>query len=182
MKIRHSESLILIWRLAGLEARNLNAANIEPNHLILGLCKSVDVDLLALLKKDAPDRDEVLEELLREIRRLRTVFHAAGLDACAFRRALRAKHGCKLVSPSVAAQLRRSADTKRIFADAEHFAELDSSDVFPVHLLYAATISPDELRDNLLDQMGVELKRLQTVAKREVVFSRSQENRRAGPN
>jgi len=49
----------------------------------------VDLDLPEFVTKDAPDRDEVLEELLREVRRLRTVFRAAGLDAKTFRRKLR---------------------------------------------------------------------------------------------
>lgn len=179
MKVRHSESLILIWRLAELEARNLNAANIEPVHLMLGLCKSVDLDLPSLVQKDSLD---VLEELLREVRRLRTVFRAAGLDACAFRRALRGKCGCKLVAPPASERLRRSKEAKRIFADAEHFAELAGSVVFPVHLLYAVVSVADEVRDDLLDAMGVELVRLRAVAKREVAFPWEGEKPQAGWN
>lgn len=179
MKVRHSESLILIWRLAELEARNLNAAQIEPVHLMLGLCKSVDVDLSSLVQKDAPD---VLEELLREVRRLRTVFRAVGLNACAFRRALRGKCGCKLVAPPASERLRRSKDAKRIFADAEHFAELAGSAVFPVHLFYAMVSVADEVRDDLLSEMDVELERLREVAKREVVFPWAGEKPQAGWN
>jgi hypothetical protein len=69
MKVRHSDSLILIWQLAELEARQLKASIIEPTHLLLGLCKSVDLGLPTLVQKDSPDRDEVLEELLRQDRR-----------------------------------------------------------------------------------------------------------------
>jgi len=79
-------SLILVWRVAEFEARHAKASTIEPNHLLLGLCKVVDLDLPEFVTKDAPDRDEVLEELLREVRRLRTVFRAAGLDTKTFRR------------------------------------------------------------------------------------------------
>lgn len=182
MKVRHSESLVLIWRLAELEARALKAANIEPVHLMLGLCKSVDLDLPSLVQKDSPDRDGVLEELLREVRRLRNVFRAAGLDACAFRRALRGKCGCKLVAPSVSERLRRSKEAKQVFADAEHFAELAGTVVFPVHLLYSAVSLADEVRDALLDELGVELERLRTVAKREVAFPWAGEKPSAGRN
>src|SRR5881396_287718 len=84
MKSRHSNSLILIWRLAEFEARHLDTSTIEPTHLLLGLCKVVDLDLPELVAKDSPNRDEVLEELLRDVRKLRTVFRAAGLDAKAF--------------------------------------------------------------------------------------------------
>jgi hypothetical protein len=45
MKSRHSSSLILIWRIAEFEARHLNASTIEPTHLLLGLCKVVDLDM-----------------------------------------------------------------------------------------------------------------------------------------
>ena len=45
MKPLHSNSLILVWRVAEYEARNLKASMIEPSHLLLGLCKIVDVDL-----------------------------------------------------------------------------------------------------------------------------------------
>ena len=79
--MKHSASLILVWRVAEFEARHAKASTIEPTHLLLGLCKVVDLDLPEFVAKDAPDRDEVLEELLREVRRLRTVFRAAGLDA-----------------------------------------------------------------------------------------------------
>src|ERR1017187_790662 len=89
IEMKHSPSLILVWRVAEFEARHAKASTIEPNHLLLGLCKVVDLDMPEFVTKDATDRDEVLEELLREVRRLRTVFRAAGLDAKTFRRKLR---------------------------------------------------------------------------------------------
>lgn len=182
MKVRHSDSLILIWRLAELEARQLKASTIEPTHLLLGLCKSVDLDLLALVQKDSPDRDEVLEELLREVRRLRTIFRAAGLDARCFRRALRRKSGGDRIAPSESQRLRRSKAAKQVFADAEHLAEMANSVVFPVHLLYAVVSTEDELRDDLLDQLGVEPARLEKVAKREAMPPWAGERRAPGNN
>jgi ATP-dependent Clp protease ATP-binding subunit ClpC len=168
MRTRHSDSLILIWRLAEFEARQLKASTIEPAHLLLGLCKSVDLDLPALVQKDSPDRDAVLEELLREVRRLRTIFRAAGLDARAFRRALRERSAGDRIAPSESQRLRRSKEAKQVFADAEHFAEMANSLVFPVHLLYALASIEDELRDDLLDQLGVEPARVRKVTKREI--------------
>ena len=41
----HSNSLILVWRVAEFEARHSKASTIEPTHLMLGLCKVVDLDL-----------------------------------------------------------------------------------------------------------------------------------------
>jgi hypothetical protein len=170
MKVRHSYSLILIWRLAELEARQLKASAIEPNHLLLGVCKSVDLDLPTLVQKDSPDRNEVLEELLREVRRLRTIFRATGLDARTFRRALRLKIGGNRIAPSEPERLRRSKAAKQLFADAEHFAEMANSWVFPVQLLFAIVSIDNEMRDDLLDELGVEPERLRKVAKREIAF------------
>src|ERR1017187_5593435 len=87
--VKHSNSLILVWQIAELEARRLHSENIEARHLLIGLCKIVDVDLPALVSHDTQDRDAVLEDLLREVRRLRTVFRTADVDARHLRRSLR---------------------------------------------------------------------------------------------
>ncbi len=170
MKSRHSNSLILIWRIAELEARHLNAFTIEPTHLLLGLCKVVDLDLPELVSKDSPDRDDVLEELLREIRKLRTVFRAADLDAKTFRRRLRRASPERRFSLDESKRLHRSPATKQVFADAEHFAQLGSSTVYPVHLLYATLLADDEHRDTTLAELSIDKKRFVNVAKRHVVM------------
>ncbi len=172
MKSRHSDSLILIWRVAEFEAHHLKASTIEPTHLLLGLCKSIDLDLPSVVSKDSPNRDEVLEELLREVRRLRTVFRAAGLDARTFRRRLRHVIGDNRFSPSETKRLRRTAAAKRVFADAEHFAAMADVLVYPIHLLYAVLLTEDKKRDELLRELDVDAKRLQQLAKREVLFQR----------
>jgi len=182
MKIRHSHSLILIWRLAEAEARQIKAATIEPNHLFLGLCKAVDLDLPALVRKDSPDRDEVLEELLREVRRLRTIFRSAGLDARVFRRALRQKCAGDRVAPSESSPLHRSKSAKQAFAEAEHLAEVGNSVVYPVHLLSALLSMEDELRDDLLDQSGVKPARLRKATKNELMPPRAGDKPSAGRN
>jgi len=169
IEMKHSPSLILVWRVAEFEARHAKASTIEPNHLLLGLCKVVDLDLPEFVTKDAPDRDEVLEELLREVRRLRTVFRAAGLDTKTFRRKLRRASPERRFALDDSERLRRSSAAKQVFADAEHFAQLGSSVVYPVHLLYATLLADDEHRDATLAELNVEKKRLLTVSKREVL-------------
>jgi len=169
MKPLHSNSLILVWRVAEYEARNLKASMIEPSHLLLGLCKIVDVDLPALVAKDIADRDEILEELLREVRRLRNIFRAAGLNARAFRRRLRAKGGGNRFTLSEARRLRRSKNAKQVFVDAEHFAAIANSPVYPTHLLYAALLTDDESRDAIMNELAIDKNRLRQVAKREAL-------------
>jgi ATP-dependent Clp protease ATP-binding subunit ClpA len=172
MKPRHSESLILVWRVAEFEARQLKASTIEPIHLFLGLCKTVDLDLPAVVSKDAPERDEVLEELLREVRKLRTVFRTAQVNAKTLRRKLRLNSPEPRFALDARARLRRSDTAKQVFADAERFAQLAGGIVYPAHLLYAVLLVHDKDRDDTFKQLGIVKARLQQVAKREVVFNR----------
>jgi ATP-dependent Clp protease ATP-binding subunit ClpA len=167
--MKHSASLILVWRVAEFEARHAKASTIDPTHLLLGLCKVVDLDLLELVAKDAPNRDEMLEEMLREVRKLRTVFRAAGLDAKLFRRKLRRASPERRFALDDSERLRRTPAAKQVFANAEHFAQLGSSAVYPVHLLYATLLADDEHRDATLAELNIEKKRLLTVSKREVL-------------
>lgn len=170
MKSRHSNSLILIWRGAEFEARHLNASMIEPMHLLLGLCKVVDLDLPELVSMDSPDRDEVLEELFARSQKLRTVFRAASLDAKTFRRRLRRAAPERRFSLDESDRLRRNCAAKQVFADAEHFAQLGCGTVYPVHLLYATLLAEDKHRDTTLAELEIEKKRLVSVARREVVM------------
>lgn len=169
MKCRHSASVLLVWRIAELEARHLKVAKIEPNHLLLGLCKVVDVDLTEVLSKDEPNRDDILEELLREVRRLRTIFRVAGVDARALRRSLRRASPQGRTSLERTKFLSRTSDAKEIFADAEHFAAASNQPLYPAHLLYAILLAEDEDRDVKLADLNVDKKRLLNVAKRDVL-------------
>ena len=169
MKSRHSASLVLVWRIAEFEARHLNASKIEPIHLLLGLCKVVDVDLPTLISKEIPDRDEVLEESLREVRRLRTVFRVASVNAKALRRHLRRTSLEARFSFTESERLRRSSAAKDVFADAEHFAQASNQPVYPVHLLYASLVAEDKDRDMTLADLDISKRRLLNVTKRDAL-------------
>jgi ATP-dependent Clp protease ATP-binding subunit ClpA len=170
MKPLHSNSLLLAWRVAEAEAKRLNAPEIEPIHLLIGLAKVVDLDLPPLLSKNLADRDEILEEFLREVRRLRTVFRTAQVDPAALRRALRGKPMHQRFSVPEAETLHRSADARKTFADADHFAQLADSPVYPVHLLYAVLLHEDEGIKAACANLSIDRKRFQEVASREVIW------------
>jgi ATP-dependent Clp protease ATP-binding subunit ClpA len=169
MSTTHSSTLVLVWRVAEFEARHLNASTIAPTHLLLGLCKVVDLDLPELISKDAPNRDAVLEEALREVRKLRTVFRTAGFDAKTFRRCLRRTSTERRFQMIESERIRRSPAAKQVFADAEHFAQIGGSAVYPVHLLYATLLADDEHRDATLTKLQIDKKRFLTVAKRQIL-------------
>jgi hypothetical protein len=169
MKPQYSISLILIWKVADVEARHLNAANIVPMHLLLALSKVVDLDLPELVSKDSPDRDEILEEYLREVRKIRTVFRAARVDPKVLRRRLRGVADKDRITMAAEGRLRRSAAAREVFAEAEQFAQVGDGIVFPIHLLYATLMAGDADRDGLFKELKIDKKRLLESVKGEVL-------------
>jgi hypothetical protein len=170
MKTHHSDSLILVWRVAEYEARQMKDSSIDPVHLLLGICKMVDLDLPALVSKELPNWDEVLEELLREVRRLRKVFLAVELNAKTFRRRLRNISAVKGHFQGDSKRVRRSKAARQVFADAENFAAIGGCAVFPMNLLCAILFAEDVKRDDLLKDLGVNKRRFQEITKREALF------------
>lgn len=172
MKPKHSDSLLITWEVADWEAHQMRAEYLEPIHLLIGICKMVDLDLPALVSKDNPDRDSVLEELLREVRRIRTVFSTAHVDARVLRRRLRQLYAHSDDGIVRKGRLHRSETSKEIFSDAEHFAEISGSTVLPVHLLYALLLSKDDERDAVMSKLHFNASRLRGAVKRETLLGR----------
>lgn len=169
MKSQHSNSLLLVWRVAEVEAKHLNASELEPVHLLIGLAKTVDLDLPTLVSKDTADRDAILEELLREVRRLRTIFSTAQVSAKALRRRLRGTPRNQRIRLPDSESLHRSTAARKVFADAEHFAQLSAGIVYPAHLLHALLLHDDPTRETAFQALGINQKRFLEVARREVV-------------
>lgn len=159
----------MIWQVAEFEARQLKASTIDPIHLLLGLSKTVDLDLAALLSKESPNRDEVLEECLREVRRLRNVFRNANLNATTFRRRMRRASGEQRFSLEQSERLHRSPAARKIFTDAEHLAQLSDGIVYPIHLLYTVLTAKDSQRDEVLKELGIDKRRLREAIRQELL-------------
>jgi len=171
MKPSYSISLILVWKVADAEARHLKASNLEPLHLLLGLCKVVDLDLPSIVPKESLDRDVVLEELLREVRKLRTVFRNAKVDAKVLRRRLRGVAMKDRLSLGESGHLRRNPAAREVFAEAEQYSQMGGDTVYPVHLLYASLTNADADRDALFEELSIDKHVLIDTVKAEV-FSR----------
>lgn len=168
----HSQSLLLVWRVAELEAQRLKAPFLEPSHLFLGLCKIVDLDLPALVTKETPDRDAVLEELLRETRRLREVFRKGALDAQTFRRRFRQVLSTGSSVMETRGRLHRTDDAKDVFAEAERTACLADGTVFPLHLLLALLKNKDAARDEVLTELKIDKRRFLEAAQKGAIPKR----------
>jgi hypothetical protein len=174
MKPSYSKGLLLVWQVADLEAKRLHAAFLEPAHLLLGLCKCVDLDLPAAVHPGTPDRDALLEELLRDLQGLRSAFRVAGFDAMRFRRHYRA------VLPEGSAgfnatsgRLHRTDASKDAFADAETVVQVVGGLVYPVHLLHSLLAECDPLRDKAMTDVGADANRLRQVVKQGLVVQQN---------
>jgi ATP-dependent Clp protease ATP-binding subunit ClpC len=170
MSANYSNSLLVTWQVADLEAKQLHAAFLEPAHLLLGVCKCVDIDVaVAASIGDAPGRDAVLEELLREFRRLSEVFKSAGFGAMRFRRHYRTvlPEGSAGLNPA-AGRLHRNDAAKDIFAEAERIAGCSGGVVFPIHLLYSLLAEDDREREKAVAAVGSNEARLRQAIKRQL--------------
>jgi ATP-dependent Clp protease ATP-binding subunit ClpC len=157
--------------VAAVEGANLKATAIDPIHLLLGLCKVVDLDLDRVVSQDRLDRDEWLAECQREVGRLRAVFKSVGFDPMTFRRRLRSTSPIPRFSFEAQKQLRRSPAAKKVFSEAERCAELGSGLVYPIHLLYAVLLSEDAISEQAFDAANVGKKSLLAATKREALIA-----------
>lgn len=170
---RYSDSLVLMWRLADFEARQLEAELIEPAHLLLGICKSVDVDLTTVVSiaGSLAERDEALEDLLREVRRLRRIFGNCGMDARGFRKAYRDQLGQSVSVSNATTLLHRSESSHELFKAAEQLAA--GRRVFPVHLLCPVLKVADPVRDEVLGAQEVRFDVLSQASELEMLAAQS---------
>jgi len=169
----YSSSFVLMWQLADFEARQIEAAEIEPSHILLGVFKSVDVDLTTVVSGGGSlaDRDESLENMLREVRRLRRIFDNCALDARKFRKCYRDQLGESVSVSSTIGMLHRSEDSHTIFRGAGQLAA--ERRVFPVHLLGSVLKVHDPLRDDVLGEQGVQLETLEQATELEMLAAQS---------
>lgn len=166
---QHSQSLLLVWRVAEVEARHANSKEIEPAHFFIAICKVVDLDLPALFPEATTQRDAVLEECLHEVGRLRRVFEFAHIEAANLRRRLRSE--CKHKNDTTLGDefLHRSNASRAVFADAEAFADFATVPVFPIHLAYALLVATGPKIEGTLRHCGIDEIRLKHATKDEML-------------
>lgn len=165
----HSQSLILVWRIAEAEARHRNASEIDTIYFVIALAKAVDVELSELIPSDTPERQATLEECLRELRRVRQVFSAVQIDTRDLRHRLRDRCAKDLPTGVADKFLHRTDAARAVFADAEAFADFAKANVFPIHLLYAVCIAPGKQISDVLQEVNTNVSRLRTAAKNEML-------------
>ncbi|MFE7270062.1 protein kinase [Streptomyces sp. NPDC057623] len=132
------------------EAARGGAAEVEPVHLLLGICKMCE------MPATGAEPDGEVRELDGEVRQLKAAFEGAGLDPAAFRRRLRDRiprpdrpHQGGVVSPG-------NAVARELFSRAEQLAAAEHGVAMGLpHLLTAVLETPSPPWAALAAEMGV---------------------------
>jgi ATP-dependent Clp protease ATP-binding subunit ClpC len=150
--VKHIDSLVLVWRVAEIEAIHLGSKQIEPPHLFLGLLKVVDLNIDRVLSETSVLNARTVK---REIQSLRDCFNEFLLDTTGLRRRLRRYLGRdkKQVSPKEKS-IRRSSRSREVFLAAETLADASEGIVHPLHLLTALLRHQDTTIECILEEAG----------------------------
>ncbi len=163
--VRHSDSLLLAWRLAELEAAHLRQEELEPAHFFLGLLKLVELDVNAILTDNTTLSSRRIQEELACVERLGQCFHAAGLETTATRRRLRRSLPRGTAEMEMGRRIRRSAAAREMFAVAERSLEENERLILePLHLLEAVLATECPWIVQTLDLAGADIAGLGEVA------------------
>ncbi len=155
MAQRYSASTVLVWNIAGVEAQIAGAAEIEPPHLMLGVCKFCDLEWDQVALPEARMIEGLRDEFDAMTSVLRQSFERIGLDHTRYRRQLRSRIAKPGASMLVGSVIHRSDSSRLIFRRAEALASqsgLARVGVLPVHLLQALLENPDPTWHSLLTE------------------------------
>jgi len=154
--IKLSAAAELAWQAAADEAVHEGCGEIEPKHLLIGVC-SVEKFLTAKNGEEGAVPGSRREEIQREADIWEKVLASASLDSRALRRALRGATVRRGPGSSMtgSVKIRRSAASQKIFARAESLAADGTSTFLRLHDLATALIeSPQEKTDSAFRELG----------------------------
>jgi ATP-dependent Clp protease ATP-binding subunit ClpC len=121
--MRVSDGLLLSWRIAAREASVGHSPEIEPAHLLIGLCKLCDLGAAQVRALVRPGEARDLEAVTADGAGLRDAFERIGVDPTALRRRVRALAARSAESPRPLdgnnGVMHRSQASRRMFARAE---------------------------------------------------------------
>ncbi len=156
--VTYAESLVLAWRYAAGEAYYGKAAEIEPAHLLLGLCKICDVNLGELFAVQPDLGPAERKQIELDVATLRRIFGSADIPITQFRRRLRTTLTNQGQANPLDNQMHRSPAARRIFDRAGAIAGVDPATagvLRPQHLLQALFETTGSPWMSLLAEMGV---------------------------
>jgi ATP-dependent Clp protease ATP-binding subunit ClpC len=133
---KHSDALLIAWRLAELEAANLGSSEIEPIHFFLGLLKLSELEIEPILaKKTTLNNSQTLREI-EFVQQMASCFSNVGLETTQTRRRLRRSLTPGSGEIEVGEHVRRGMASREVFSRAHELVSLYGNDsVQPLHLL-----------------------------------------------
>jgi hypothetical protein len=134
----HNPALLLLWKVAAIEASHLDSEYIEPIHFILAALKTVDIDIKEVYDSTFMPPAEV-KNIDNELSELRNIFVNAGINAKECRRRLRKNiKGEYLIRYTKGSNIiHRSPNCKRIFNLVETKLDLKHDSLSPILLIEA---------------------------------------------
>jgi ATP-dependent Clp protease ATP-binding subunit ClpC len=154
----YAPSTVLAWNIAAIEAKSGHATEIEPAHLLLGICKLCDLDIDRFCPKQIRDSRSQRQEFQKDVQILQQWFENWGLDPTVFRRRLRTRMvrtDRNIIHEGI---MHRDALSRDVFERAEEISALHAIDeaiVRPCHVLQSLFEQPDTPWDSLLADMGI---------------------------
>jgi len=134
--LKHSNALLMAWRLAELEAANLRSSELEPIHFFLGLIKIVELEIGPILAENSTITNLQMRREIESVQRMASSFSQVGLETTQTRRRLRRSLPTGLWAGEMGQHIRRSEDSRDLFTKAEALAvKYGSEMVEPLHLL-----------------------------------------------
>ncbi|MDI3466892.1 MAG: hypothetical protein OJF50_005713 [Nitrospira sp.] len=144
--MHYAHSALLVWNIAGAESHAGHATEIEPVHLMLGLCKLCDVSPAHLDDRVFQGSMSLREEFEHDLKTLQYLFEQIHIPPTSFRRRLRALAKKDGPSPTGHSTIHRSADCRVLFKRAEQLMQQQGGTSHPIraHHLGLACLERDQ--------------------------------------
>lgn len=134
--LRHSNALLIAWRLAELEGANLRAAELEPIHFFLGLLKIGELEIEPILAENTTLTNQQILREIESVQQMAASFSEVGVETTQTRRRLRRSLPSGSWAGEMGQHIRRSEPSRDLFAKAESLAQnYGGTVVEPLHLL-----------------------------------------------
>lgn len=154
--LRHSNALLIVWRLAELEAANLRCDELAPVHFFLGLLKIADLEIEQILSENSTQTNSQINREVASVQEIAACFSKVGLETTQTRRQLRRSlpSGAEVVD--MGKHVRRSGSAKSCFGRAEKLAIAHECDaVEPIHLLASILEAECSWVTTVLERSGI---------------------------
>ena len=153
---KHSDALLIAWRLAEFEAINVRSTELEPVHFFLGLLKVSELDLESILADNTSRSSDQIRREIESAQQMSDCLSQVGIETTQTRRRLRRSLPIGSGEIEKGQHVRRGMATRDVFRGADELAiKYQSDTVQPLHLLSAIAESNCPWVASALDRSGL---------------------------